>query len=815
LVSDINSKVENVKPYLFSSNFLLTEIQNFEQIKQLEITNLLLLILKDVQIRQKLEMNNEGIVWHFTRWRPTIFSEYSYIRYQFISANIFTKYILEEGSEELNNYINDNFKIDYNYLNSYGINRTEVKSVLIKLGAKESFNDIPPDNIYKIIKSIPAKDVTKKGKATQTIYKLALDSLDKQKSSILIPVDLEFFARKGLEEGYFSRDSIYYSDNTILPKKILDKIYILNLPKRSGEDKVETYFGVKSLRVFKIEIVKSSIVYSVLNADFEKLFETIKPYILTYRLSKLKVDTSKRNEEAAKLKQCNINIVQQSFYNFGNDKNISLEEDELININNQFYYKSTNSISINELKQNYKFCEAFAEMMCIIFKANELKNEFLQILKYDTSFTHQLVTSDFGKESLEESYRLLGVSRKEISFWSNVFKLKGKQLEENIPNDNILKQIIQKDISYELPINYDEVNFDNFCNKQSYDFIRELTLHLNLNVNEIIPSGIYCWHKEKFNEAMKDNKYKFNLLLWSKLLAAKDEQSQYISLLYLYNNDLIGYVENEIQSLKYSVNVDYENLISTWVVKYFSVNLSESLSKPPDIKNLYEELLHQYNVTENDISDEKIRSLLYFMGNNELIDEYLKKHHSTNADNDDGGTVKPPTIKGVIVDVSLSKNEKIISFNSHSNGKKGWLYSGTSEKTRTLSGKRAELLVYNTWIDQFGIENVKWVSGYSDTPDKNDKLHYDIEYKDSEGQWKFLEVKAISDDYFIITNQEKDKGLSEPDKYEMALVKEEYIYLVKDLFKFELGESFNNNLKFVPVVKDYVFSFNIRKLLDK
>ena len=43
---------------------------------------------------------NEKIDWYFTRWRPTIFPEYSYIRYQFISSELFTKYVMEEGGEE-------------------------------------------------------------------------------------------------------------------------------------------------------------------------------------------------------------------------------------------------------------------------------------------------------------------------------------------------------------------------------------------------------------------------------------------------------------------------------------------------------------------------------------------------------------------------------------------------------------------------------------------------------------------------------------------------------------------------------------------
>jgi len=163
----------------------------------------------------------------------------------------------------------------------------------------------------------------------------------------------------------------------------------------------------------------------------------------------------------------------------------------------------------------------------------------------------------------------------------------------------------------------------------------------------------------------------------------------------------------------------------------------------------------------------------------------------------------------------LSKNVKEIILNGSSNGNGSWVHSNQSDKGKRRKGKKAELLVYNTLVSEYGIENVKWVSGNSTTPDKNDKLHYDIEYKNRLGEWKYMEVKAISDDYFIISNGEKNKGLSEFNKYEMALVKNELIYVVKNLFEFNNGESFDNNSKFKCYPKDYIFTFNINDLITK
>ncbi len=85
----------------------------------------------------------------------------------------------------------------------------------------------------------------------------------------------------------------------------------------------------------------------------------------------------------------------------------------------------------------------------------------------------------------------------------------------------------------------------------------------------------------------------------------------------------------------------------------------------------------------------------------------------------------------------------------------------------------------------------------------------DIEYKNDSGEWKYLEVKAMSDNQFIISGSEKEKGISEPDKFEMALVNDRSIYMVKDIFKFKQGEAFESNSKFVAYAKDYVILFDI------
>jgi len=792
---------------------IVSKIERFNEIQKLSINKIILLALKDASIRKLLEANDEKISWYYVTWRPAIISNYSYLRFQFLRSNIFAKYVLEEGGEDLNKLINEDLKIDYEFLGQYGINKTEVKSILIKLGAKESFNDISPENVYEILMAIPGKDISKKGKATQSIYKMALESLVKQESAFPVPHDIKYFSRKAGIEEYQPRNVVYYSDNSILPKKILNTLPIINLPKRIGEDNVEKYFGVKSLREFKIQINEKNIQFNLCNVDLNRLFESIKPYILAYRLEspslkKRIADAKTRRDEARLLKQCKIHIVTQCFFKFGDNDEMPIDEKEFINVKDTFYFKESSLCTVDGLKKDSLFCDAFAEMMCIIFKVNDLKNDFRQILKNDFQDTIHLANQDLDKDKVEEAFELLGVSRVEIDFWNNIFYLKGKQFIESIETTEILKQKVYESLDITVPEGYANVDFESFWNKESYELICFLCNELNLSVNKVLPTGLYNWHKKEFIACIKDNEYKFKQLVWTALKNKPIKQGSFIKILNTYNFDLISQLDSELLIHKFDLEIDYLSIVKEQTQKYFEIEMESIILDDSEIQNLYENLLNKYSVEEVDITDETIRSCFFFEGNTDKIELYLNEKF---GEEEGASNNKDSKLIGALVDASLSKNGKTLQVDS-GNENKIWVHSGHGDKGKKRKGKKAELLVYNTLIDKYGIENVKWVSGNSTTPDKNDKLHYDLEYKNESGEWKYLEVKAMSDNQFIISGPEKDKGIAEPDKFEMALVNDTAIYMVKDIFKFNMGETFESNSKFLAYPKDFVFMFDLNSL---
>ncbi|MES2514713.1 MAG: DUF3883 domain-containing protein, partial [Bacteroidota bacterium] len=617
-------------------------------------------------------------------------------------------------------------------------------------------------------------------------------------------------SRKSGNEDYRPRKDVYYADNAILPKKVMDELPILNLPKRIGEDNVEKYFGVRSLREFKIQINERSIQYNSCDTEVSKFIESLKPFILAYRLNSPNLkrrisDIETKRKESRTLKQFKIHIVTQCRFSFGDNQETTIDDKEFINVKDIFYFKESCLKTLEGLRRDSLFCDAFAEMMCIIFKVNDLKNDFRQILKNDIQDTNHLANQDLDKEKVEEAYQLLGLSRVEVDFWKNVFSLKNKQLSEPIETIDILKKKIKNDLLFNVFDKYEKIDFETFSNRESYELICSLCGNLKLSVKQLVPMGLYNWHKQNFISAIKDSEHEFKQLLWQYLSINSEAQGTFISVLNKYSLEFIFHLENEILNHQYELVVEYTEILKKRIKNDFNIDMEVVLTHEIEIRNLYEKLLSKYSIEEVDMSDLMIRSLLFFEGNTGLIDKYLIEQFTSGeiTDSDNGDEI----LIGYLVDASLSKNEKSLHA-LMGNGRGSWVHSGRGDKGKKRKGKKSELLVYNTLVEKYGVENVKWVSGNSTTPDKNDKLHYDIEYKNEAADWKYLEVKSISENQFIISSAEANYGVNEPDRFEMALVSDDTIYLVKDIFKFKPGETFENNSKFTPYAKDYIFVFD-------
>ena len=116
-------------------------------------------------------------------------------------------------------------------------------------------------------------------------------------------------------------------------------------------------------------------------------------------------------------------------------------------------------------------------------------------------------------------------------------------------------------------------------------------------------------------------------------------------------------MENKTLENKYELDVDYNSIIKSEIKRQFDVDVSAQSSF--EIRNKYVETLKKYDIEEIDISEESIRSLLYFEGNDTAIKNYLDEHFKTDEGEQSSSNGNSKII-GTLVDASLSKNGKSI-----------------------------------------------------------------------------------------------------------------------------------------------------------
>jgi hypothetical protein len=733
------------------------KIENFQEIKQLEATKILLLALIDGHIRDRL-YSHEVVQWSYANYWEQIQSKVSYITYQFIQSKIFTGFLLDDIANE------NSFQIDYTTLENHGFNRSDVNSTILKLGGKENFEDLSPSKIFDILAKLPEKEDYKGGKGTQAIYKRALDSLS-QATEVTIPADLKLFAKKGNESGYFPNNEVYYSDNSILPKQVLSSFPIFNMPKRAGESNVARCFDVKKLTDIKIEINKNSIKISHINSEWTNFFDSLKPYILAYRIEKIK-DKSTQKSEARAIKQCRINIITDGLIQFEN-KEQAIAQNEYINEQDNFYFKS-NWDYLPDLKNDFAFCDAFAEIINIIFEINDLQAEFKNLLR-DTNYAKHTLEQDFN-DSLRISFELLGIPKIEVDFWQKVFNAKNPESLEAIENSETLKTKIKNILQFDLPDTYSKINFESFEDRESYSFLSDLCNQLAINLQDIDVS-LYEFHKKQFENEITTQKENYNKYLWVYLSDKTEaEQKKYIEKLRDYNNLIIDN-DDFISKCGFEFNIDYKAKLFEWINIEFGIDCNIKLMTDVVIKSNYP------NIDESELPEEE-RSLLFFSGHE---DKFVKPE-SEEASVEDIST--PPIAQAnELLPINTIKIEAVVQSNNNLTGKTsgrktGRIYSSGYDRQKKEAGKKAEQSVYNSFINKYGKSNVQWISGYSNSADKNDACGYDMKYREK-NTWRYLEVKSVLQNQFFLTKREKEFAEIHCAEYDFALVENDQINIVR------------------------------------
>lgn len=798
-------------------------VDNIEDLKLLELNKLCILLEKSAILKRAVNFTDEAdlndLVYKYGNAYPKpIKTNYTYIYFQISQLIDFTKYTLSEDSE---------FELMFKKLDlGSGIfksclNKNEVESLkltLRHLGVSESLEDITVERLKEVLDD--QENNFPEGKNSQNFYKKCLEYYLEQRNSygkdIRIDYCDRFFGRKGIGGDHLelvNKERLYYSDNYLLPRKILSKFYFINLPKRVGEDNVKDIFGVKLIKdeLDNIDITMQDTHH--LAKEFKKYIESLKAFILAYRIEVIKEKKSRQNE-ANLIKRLNIELVSELSLKFNNEI-ITLELNEFIPFKDTIYIKAGYKNYVTELLTVPEFCDAIAEVFCITFKISSLKNTFRRIIKDGSSETLHILKTDEKEQFLREARELLGVNPFELEFWKKLFP---NEDFEGVYSDHFVSQL-ERILGNSLPDQYKSVDFANIATKPGIQFLQWILKVTGKELYQIIqPKDLEAWHKVNIDNTVRDHLQEFRWLLWQKANSGNVEiKKQFHSDYLSFNNASdTDYFRAFLEKNKFELYPDYKRALIVFAKSQFEVDLQSIKVTDSDIENKYTVLMQSYSIGIDLEDSEKIIkedhpdlfSLIYFDGFEveikRVLEEYKNKRVNDFDTSEDNEAEEESTIIITRSNILAASPRAL----NPSKGDADYAHTSQTSRKKTLAGKKEENKVIKA-LRSDGYEVIP-VSKFTDSK------HYDLEYKKPDGEWRYLEVKKDSGGYFFMSKAEKNTAMNNANagKYDLAIVNGSNIHIIESPFNF-INESFEKNTKFYAEPSDYIIHFKVDNNVDE
>ena len=796
------------------------KINNIDAIEKLALNELLILLEQSNELKREINLtaadNSTKVFYKFgTAYPKQITVPYSFIYYQISKLVDFSDYTVSEDVEFQIMFkridLGDPFftqRLDKNQLDS-------LKHTLKNLGTSESITDISEDRLKHLLQHQKIKFPD--GNNSQSFYKKCLEFFlqknytDNIKEYANYNLSIEYFAKKGIDSNLIEiieKEKVFYSDNLLLPKKILEGFYFINLPRRIGEENVKRIFEVKLIKdeLSKIHFGKEE-PHDTLTIDLNNYIEKLKPYFLSNRLEQIKLS---KKAEAQLIKPLKLKVVKNLTYQFdGGDLN-DLEINEFLP-HKDFFYVKTNLEDLNSLQSDADFCDLIAEIVGMTFKISNSKNTFRRMFKDGVKDSYHIIKSD-GKESiLEEAKKLLGVSDDEKLFWTNALKKDFKSIEDT----DLLRREIENILKIELPNYYSKIDFSALDNNNGIIFLKWLSENSTVDLKTVISENtLENWHKSTLENYVKDEANKFEQLLWMKAnqsLQKVDKETFFVKLM-AFDSIPVDLFKIFMSDNSFNLNPDYHGILIKWTIQRFKIDLNQDLVQRFDVSTKYKSIVKKYSFGENIEDMEKIinsdnpsvYSLMHFDGfENEVKLECDKQAAAKTAEyGDPDGDNNPEDTTLTIVESALS-NDSISVSNGSKSGPKGGSYNSKGDRNKAASGKKQENRVKSSLLKEGYLVN--------HVSTKTDGKHYDLEYKkEGDTEWRFLEVKKDSGGYFFLSKAEKQTAISKTnvEKYDIAIVGESTIHIIKSPFNFN-DESFEKNSKLHAEPTEYKINFKI------
>jgi hypothetical protein len=796
-------------------NYAVKSIKSFDAIlknKAFSIEKLIAWIAKDEQFLEQLRWTStDQFYTTYNTVRTDIQHKPSYLLSQIVTSGITNNVVASMPIACLSTFKSIN--TTDTFFTDLKIKEYTIEEIIDLLHIKNSFNDLDPEQIYQVLQN----DQSQFEGNSQSFYKLLYDYFRANEQTKLESyqpdfTNIEYYCRKGgvgKEYSLIPASNVYYSDNKLLPQKILDNYWFINLPKRTGENRIAKFFGVNLIKdiVADIEfnVGKDHEVTNELNDYINRL----KPYWLSYRLEALNKDA--KTDTARNLKELKIKVVKEASYTLSDGQVHNFDTYDFIPKDNLVVIKYSENCTLDGLKSISLFCDLIAEIICVVFKVADLKNTYRSIFKDGVKETLHILQSDEKEYLLEEAKKLLGISEEELCFWKKVFP--GKVSDGD--NELSFINLIIANLGVPLPSFYKNIDFSNLGTVMGVDFLKWLSANIDIDLKTIISENTLAnWHKTTLENYIKDEAHKFEQLLWMKANQSikRIDKESFFQKTRDFNSEPVDLLKVFIKQNAFNLNPNYKIVLFKWTFDRFEIDLNQDVEERIDVSTKYKNYLKAYSFGQSIEDMEKIiesdnpslYSLMHFDGfETEVKLECDKQTTAKTSEYDD--TAENSDLEDTVLTIieSALSNRSFPSFSGLKSGNKGGFYNSKGDRNKAASGKKQEEKVKKSLLKQGFLVNHVSI--------KTDAKHYDLEYKkEGDTEWRFLEVKKDSGGYFFLSKAEKETAISKMnvEKYDLAIVGDSTIHIIKSPFNFN-DESFENNSNFQAEPTEYKINFKI------
>ena len=729
--------------------------------------------------------------------------------------------------------------VDYLYINKLlGQKRKhEVEAVLSNVGVADHFQEMDKRIVYDVLLNLHSID-NDYSLGRKLYRKMIRDDVPPEEYTNNNPSYTKFIkegtvlVKNGSVRKYVPISEAYYSDKKIFSDSILHGMNMFDIDGRSGVDKVQKLFGVKSLKCVSAEIDDNPQVH-VLDDAFRREFAQFLPFVYACRIGLKNARADFNSLKSARILLCSQVKIKYIFEEGAKTTPLRKFEGVYLgkksaNGNTAVIQAPSDISSFSDLIKNVEFANAVAEIIAAILDLKEGKEFYADLLRDDMQvreYKMRKYRDDENLELLTEARTLFDVEiDPRDAFWRTLAEV----AQLNIVDVANTQEIIQAmNVDEEIASN---IQYDNLSKSENGSLLVSLFGTLNIGVSDFNSLAIYridlsAYWSQEISSKRKNYRKQYEAYLYESLKDNNNNAEDFYEKCEGYDK---AHVENS-ESLVDNIDSVFERVfgVSISTLEKYSAEETDTIVQ----LNISRFSQNDIISLENRCPKSRVRAYALFDRISDLLCSVTAPDNEqdtvTSAD-DSNGIVEEilsseaADICTVVTDAQVPAEQPSASIASKHQNRK---HTESAETARQKIGIVGEAAVFRALSKKY--PSTRWVSGNAEKARSiekgDDTCGYDMYYVDENGITKYVEVKASRDEdiVFYLSESEFKFALNHKDVYEIIYVPisddgrpKNKIWNLGNLFMLSDGETLFDNKRFTIESNSYTITATASSILD-